>query len=104
MRNLPKFRLYAYMKGGVSIPLDQPEYIGDGLSSLDEAIEAAIEALDFIGDGVDYINVYDGDTYLGYAQDGKWSPAPEVEKWEVQFGYEDDDDEFLVGSAPSTMR
>ena len=58
------------MKGGVSIPLDQPEYIGDGLSSVEAAIDAALEALDFIGEGVDYINVYDDHRHI---------PAPLVD-------------------------
>lgn len=52
--------------------LSQPEFAGDGLLTLEDAINAANEAVDYIGGGVWMIDIYCGEKHVGYVQDGKF--------------------------------
>ena len=40
------YSMYATLNNGASIPLVEPEFVGEGLFSLNDTIEAAIEAID----------------------------------------------------------
>lgn len=52
--------------------LDSPEFIGNGLHTLDDAISAANDAVDYVGGGVWMIDIYRDDEHVGYVQDGKF--------------------------------
>lgn len=52
--------------------LSQPEFVGEGLFTLEDAINAAREAMDYIGGGVWLVDIYHGGKHVGYVQDGKF--------------------------------
>lgn len=75
-----KFELIAQMIDGAREELSQPEFVGDGLETLAEAIEAAKDALEYINaDGIRarYIDVYCDESdrpygYCGFVDDCGW--------------------------------
>ena len=59
--------------GGHREELSQPEFIGEGLHTIDEAIYAANDAVEYVGGGgVRLVDIYRDYVYVGYVQDGKF--------------------------------
>lgn len=57
--DLHEYNMMAVMKDGSSQSLDNPEFIGEGLHSIDDAKQAALDAIEYIGSGrVDRIDIY----------------------------------------------
>ena len=62
-----EFRLIATTKNGGRECLSQSEFIGDGLVSLDDAVEAAKDAIEYAAGGIRDVDVYcDESGYCGY--------------------------------------
>lgn len=58
--------------GGRREELSRPEFIGEGLHTIDGAIDAANDAVEYVGGGVSLVDIYCDDVYVGYVQDGKF--------------------------------
>ena len=76
-----KFELIAQMLDGARETLDQPEFIGEGIETLSDAIDAAKDALEYINSEqliAEYIDVYCDENqgtsngYCGYADNDGW--------------------------------
>ena len=57
------YSMAAILNDGALVDLDQPEFIGDGLNAIDDAIEAASDAMDYDSKIV-AVRVYRGEGYL----------------------------------------
>lgn len=59
--------------GGRREELSRPEFVGEGLRTIEEAIDAANDAVEYVGVGsVRFVDIYRDDVYVGYVQDGKF--------------------------------
>lgn len=76
-----KFELIAQILDGARETLDQPEFIGEGIETLSDAIDAAKDALEYINSEqliAEYIDVYCDENhgtsngYCGYADNDGW--------------------------------
>ena len=76
-----KFELIAQMIDGARETLDQPEFIGEGIETLSDAVDAAKDALEYInGESLiaEYVDVYCDENhgasngYCGYVDDAGW--------------------------------
>lgn len=71
-----KFELIAELRNGARISLDSPEFVGSGLTSLPEAVDAARDAFDYTE--AEHIDIYcDGNVgvsngWCGYLDDCGW--------------------------------
>ena len=69
------YTMAAILKDGGFIGLDQPEFVGDGLKTLDDAIGAARDAMDY-DSGIAAVRVYRGEgyfsDYVGTYDAGGW--------------------------------
>lgn len=70
-----KGQIIAQMKDGHRETLDQPEFIGDGIDTL----EAAIDALEYTG--AEFIDVYDEEGELAARVDADGSHLVEGGRW-----------------------
>lgn len=64
-----EFTLTAVKYDGNLEELTQPEFVGDGLKSLEDAIEAAKDAFEYAfeySDGIKEVNVFADGVYVGY--------------------------------------
>lgn len=66
MKNL---EMYAQFLDGRREALSEPEFVGEGLHSLDDAVSAARDAMDYCDGRIEYVDLYDGEEYLGYVDD-----------------------------------
>lgn len=66
-----KAQIIAQMKDGHRETLDQPEFVGDGIDTLEAALDAAIDALEYTG--AEYIDVYDEEGELAARVDAEGS-------------------------------
>lgn len=69
------YSIAAVHNDGTIIGLDQPEFVGDGLRTLDDAIDAARDAMDYSRKIV-AVRVYSGEgyfaAYVGTYDAGGW--------------------------------
>ena len=47
----------AVLTNGIRIDLDAPEFVGEGIRNIDDARDAAQEALDYIGDDCEAVEI-----------------------------------------------
>ena len=76
-----KFELIAQMLDGAREELSQPEFIGEGIETLSDAIDAAKDALEYINGEqliAEYVDVYCDESHgtsnghCGYVDDSGW--------------------------------
>ena len=69
------YTMAAILQDGALIGLDQPEFVGEGLSTLADAIDAARDAMDY-DSGIVSVRVYRGKgyfaDYVGTYDAGGW--------------------------------
>jgi hypothetical protein len=71
-KTMANYEMTMELIGGRREELSQPEFIGEGLHTIDEAIDAANDAVEYVGGGVSFVGIYRDDVYVGYVQDGKF--------------------------------
>lgn len=69
---MANYELTMELIGGTREELSQPEFIGEGLHTIDDAIEAANDAVEYVGGGVRLVDIYRDGVNVGYVQDGKF--------------------------------
>ena len=64
------YTMTAQLNNGAREELNQFEFVGEGIHTIADAIDAATDAIEYTGGKIEYVDLYlDGYGYIGYVND-----------------------------------
>ena len=69
-KTMMNFSMTAELNNGIRTQLSQSEFVGEGIHTLADAIDAAMDAIEYSEGEIEYVDLYlDDYGYIGYVND-----------------------------------